>query len=290
MIAAIARCRASALWCACALLLAAGCTQHPLPPGNEGEGHVAPEGAVEGEYTVPDCAAGCGYRVVATYPHDTNAFTQGLEFDHGVLYEGTGLYRQSTLRRVALESGVPEQVIALDDQYFGEGITVLDGKVYQLTWREQIALVYDQATLALVGSLAYTGEGWGLTNDGTSLIMSDGSSRLYFRDPATFAVTREIEVRGGRGPVQNLNELEYIDDLVYANVWQSDTLVQINPVSGAVVGVVDLRGLLSPAEARRADVLNGIAWDAEAKRLFVTGKRWPKLFQIQLTSARATGK
>ncbi len=225
------------------------------------------------------------YRVVTSYPHDPKAFTQGLIVADGVLYEGTGLHGRSSLRRVALESGEVLQLVPLAPRYFGEGIALHGDTIYQLTWREQTCFLYDRATLAPTGSFSYTTEGWGLASDGTRLIMSDGSSRLVFRDPATFAVIGQIEVRAGGEPVPLLNELEAVNGEIWANVWQTDRVARIEPATGEVRGWIDLRGLLSEEEraGRRVDVLNGIAYDRAAGRLFVTGKLWPVLYEIVLT-------
>lgn len=223
------------------------------------------------------------YEVVNVFPHDPNAFTQGLLFDEGSLYEGTGLYGRSSLRRVDLESGAVLAQIALPEAFFGEGITIVGDKVYQLTWREGTGLIYDKETFALQEQFAYSTEGWGITYDGTRLIMSDGSAMLYFWDPASLATLGTVEVHDETGPVVRLNELEYIEGEIFANIWQTDTIVRINPTTGKVVGWIDLSGLLSPADRTSAtDVLNGIAYLPESKRLFVTGKLWPKLFEIRL--------
>lgn len=222
--------------------------------------------------------------VVETYPHDAGAYCQGLVFHDGVLYEGTGKYGQSSLRKVVLETGQVLERRNLSNRYFGEGIAILGGKIYQLTWRERVALVYDLATLRPTGeTFRYTGEGWGLTTDGTHLIMSDGTSVLRVIDPRTFEVVRRIAVQDGRRRILNLNELEYVDGEIYANVWQEDYIARISPRNGQVVGWIDLRGLL-PANLRRANdhVLNGIAYDPATGRLFVTGKNWPRLYQIRL--------
>jgi glutamine cyclotransferase len=223
-----------------------------------------------------------GFEVVAAYPHDPNAFTQGLAVDGGQLYEGTGQYGASTIRRVVLSSGRPEKQRALGPRYFGEGIAILDGMLYQLTWQNGVAVVYDVKTFDNLRTMQYEGEGWGLTHDGRELIMSDGSATLRFRDPATFAVTREIEVRDQGVPVTKLNELEYIDGEIWANIWYDDRIVRIAPADGAVLGYIDLSSLY-PHSARGSEaVLNGIAYDAAAKRLFVTGKNWPQLYEIEI--------
>lgn len=228
-----------------------------------------------------------GYRIVAEYPHDPDAFTQGLSIHNGGLYEGTGLEGESTLRRVDLESGEVLQSRELDDEYFGEGIAVMNDRIYQLTWQSRTCFVYDQETFDLLGTFSYEGEGWGLTADGERLIMSDGTSRLVFRDPETFAELGQIDVRDAGIPVSRLNELEYVEGEIWANVWQTDRVARIDPTSGLVTGWIDLSGLLSPEERQThtVDVLNGIAYDAETGRVFVTGKWWPKLFEIELVSS-----
>ena len=222
------------------------------------------------------------FEVVAVYPHDPDAFTQGLAVEAGQLYEGTGQYGASTVRRVDLASGRPEKQRALNPRYFGEGIAILGGSLYQLTWQNNVAVVYDLETFEVQRTMPYEGEGWGLTHDGRELIMSDGSATIRFRDPLTFAVTREIEVRDHGVPVTKLNELEYIDGEIWANIWYDDRIVRISPADGAVHGYIDLASLY-PQTARSSEaVLNGIAYDAAAKRLFVTGKNWPQLYEIKV--------
>lgn len=227
-------------------------------------------------------AAQYGYKVVRSYPHDPQAFTQGLVFHEGVLYEGTGLNGQSSIRKVDLESGRVLQVRELDDRYFGEGIAIWKDALVQLTWQSEVGFVYDLATFEPRRTFTYPGEGWGLTHDGTRLIMSDGSSTLRFLDPVTLRETGRLPVHDGGAPVGELNELEYIKGEIYANVWNTHRLVRISPKTGQVTGWVDLRGLLDPRDAARVDVLNGIAYDAAKDRLFVTGKLWPRLFELQL--------
>jgi glutamine cyclotransferase len=222
------------------------------------------------------------YRVVRTYPHDPKAFTQGLVYAEGYLYEGTGLEGQSSLRKVELRTGRVLQIKKLAPELFGEGITLYQGKIYQLTWRNGICFVYERDSFRNMMEFSYAGEGWGLTHDGKHLIMSDGSDTLTFRDPDTFAVVKRLQVKAGGAPVRNLNELEYVEGEIYANVWQTDLIARISPRTGEVVGWIDLSGLLSEREARDADVLNGIAYDPKEKRLFVTGKLWPKLFEIEI--------
>ncbi len=244
--------------------------------------------------SLPDCAAAelehlaahriaqatpvYSYTVVQTYPHDPNAFTQGLVYTDGVLYEGTGLYGGSSLRKVDLETGTVLQIHTLSPEYFGEGIAVYSDTVVQLTWREHVAFVYDRGTFSETGRFTYTTQGWGLTHDGERLIMSDGSATLFFRDPQTFSETGRVQVYDEFGPVTRLNELEYIDGEVYANVWLTDRIARIDPQTGRVTAWIDLAGLRPPG----TDVLNGIAYDSLNDRLFVTGKWWPNLFQIEL--------
>jgi len=222
------------------------------------------------------------YSVVRGYPHDRTAFTQGLEYADGFLYEGTGLNGRSSIRRVKLETGEVVQRRDVPPQYFGEGITIWKEDVFELTWRSQIALTYDRSTFAPKKTFSYSGEGWGLTHDDRSLIMSDGSASLRFLDPATFAEQRRIFVTDAGRPITRLNELEYVRGEIFANVWQTDSIVRIAPDSGRVRGWIDLRGLLAPAEQSGVDVLNGIAYDAAHDRLFVTGKLWPKVFEIKV--------
>lgn len=223
-----------------------------------------------------------GHIVVNTYPHDRDAFTQGLQIVDGVLYEGTGLNGRSSIRTVDLETGRVLQRRDLPQEYFGEGITVWRTEIVQLTYQSGVGFVYDRKTFAPLRSFKYRGEGWGLTHDDQSLIMSDGSEYLRFLDPVTFAERRRVRVTANGVALKNLNELEFVKGEVLANVWQTDYLARIDPASGHVTGYVDLRGLLSPRERASVDVLNGIAYDASADRLFVTGKLWPKLFEIRI--------
>ncbi|MFZ5798893.1 MAG: glutaminyl-peptide cyclotransferase [Thermodesulfobacteriota bacterium] len=223
-----------------------------------------------------------GYRVLNSYPHDGGAFTQGLVMADGVLYEGTGLHGRSSLRRVDLESGTVLQSRALPRQFFGEGVAVLGNRIIQLTWRSGFGFVYDRDTFALLRTFTYPAEGWGLTTDGRHLIASDGSAILRFLDPETFAEVRRLTVVDQDGPVTRLNELEYVAGSIYANVWQTDRIAVIDAASGRVTAWLDLRDLLPPEERTRpVDVLNGIAYDASNGRLYVTGKLWPRLYQIE---------
>jgi glutamine cyclotransferase len=223
------------------------------------------------------------YQVVDDFPHDPNAFTEGLDYVDGALVEGTGRRGQSTLRRVDLETGQVLQGLRLPDQYFGEGVTVLGDRIYQLTWQEHTGFVYDRETFALLHTFSYPTEGWGLTHDGQRLIMSDGTADLYFLDPETLQEVGRVEVRDTNGPVMMLNELEYVEGEVFANVWKTDWIVRIDPDTGQVTGWIDLAGLLPPEQrSQPVDVLNGIAYDEATGRLFVTGKLWPRLFEIEL--------
>ncbi len=222
------------------------------------------------------------YKIVNTYPHDQSAFTEGLFFDNGFLYESTGLYGNSTLRRVELDTGQVLQSYALPNQFFGEGITDYDNEIIQLTWQSHIGFVYAEDTFSLLQNFSYPTEGWGLTCNGSRLIMSDGTANLYFLDPVTFQRTGQIEVHDGAAPVTNLNELEYIKGDVYANVWQTNKIAIINSQTGQVKGWIDLTGIENSANSDLNAVLNGIAYDAKNDRLFVTGKDWPQLFEITL--------
>jgi glutaminyl-peptide cyclotransferase len=230
-----------------------------------------------------------GYRIVHAFPHDPAAFTQGLFYLDGFLYEGTGLYGSSTLRKVKLETGEVVERHDLPAQYFGEGIVNWGPLIMQLTWQNGLGLVYRRAGFHLEKTFPYPGEGWGLTQDGQHLIESDGSSSLRYWDPVTFQETRRLGVNDAGNPVEKLNELEFIRGEIYANVWQTDRIARISPSTGRVTSWIDLEGILSPADrTSRVDVLNGIAYDAQRDRLFVTGKLWPKLFEIKLV-ARSAG-
>jgi len=226
------------------------------------------------------------YNVVNTYPHDRSAFTQGLVFEDGVLYEGTGLNGRSTLRRVELETGEVLQIHELPAQFFGEGVTVYGNDIIQLTWQSHVGFVYDRDSFELLQEFNYSTQGWGITHDGERLIMSDGTATLYFLDPETFEEIGRVGVYDNDGSVNRLNELEYVQGEIYANVWQTNCIARIDPQTGQVVGWMELKGLLTPEDrGEPVDVLNGIAYDAENARLFVTGKLWPKLFEIELISA-----
>jgi len=221
--------------------------------------------------------------IINAYPHDRDAFTQGLVFENDVLYEGTGLRGRSTLRRVDLKTGEILQVRKLPDHLFGEGIAVFGERIIQLTWQAGIGFVYDRSRFELLSEFRYPTQGWGITHDGKRLIMSDGTSTLRILNPVTFEEIGRIEVLDRDGPVARLNELEYVKGEIYANVWQTDRIARIAPDTGEVVGWIDLTGILKPEDRiEPVDVLNGIAYDADNDRLFVTGKLWPELFEIEL--------
>ena len=223
------------------------------------------------------------YKVVNTYPHNRGAFTERLVFEDGVLYEGTGLHGYSTLRRVKLETGEILQICELPRKFFGEGVTIYGNKIIQLTWQSHIGFVYNKYSFKLLQEFNYPDEGWGITHDGKHLIMSDGTETLHFLDPETFEEISQIEVSANKIPVTRINELEFIKGEIYANIWLTERIARINPLTGQVVGWIDLKGILSPEDDSEAvDVLNGIAYDAKNNRLFVTGKFWPKLFEIDL--------
>ncbi len=222
------------------------------------------------------------YKVANAYPHDPNAFTQGLAFSDGILYEGTGLRGASVLRKVKLETGDILQEHKLPDKIFGEGITVYGDKVIQLSWKSKVGFVYDKESFKLLKTFHYQGEGWGITNNKKYLIMSNGTARLRFLDPESFEEKNIIEVCDNKGPVKGLNELEYVRGLIYANVWPTERIARISPKTGQVTGWIEMRGLLESDKHSRHSVLNGIAYDEQSDRLFVTGKFWPKLFEIKV--------
>lgn len=227
--------------------------------------------------------------VVAQFPHDTGAFTQGLLIADGLLYESTGHYGRSQLRKVKLETGEILNEAPLDRQYFAEGIAAVGDEIFLLTWKEGVAIVFDRETLQEKRLLRYQGEGWGLTYDGRHLIQSDGTATLRFRDPATFEVVRTLQVTSGGQPLGYVNELEYIDGQIYANVWYSDQIARIDPQTGEVTSWLDLAPLVPPVADRDA-VLNGIAFDEANQRIFATGKLWPKLYEIRPVEAGSAGQ
>jgi glutaminyl-peptide cyclotransferase len=229
------------------------------------------------------------YEIVHSYPHDPTAFTEGLFYLNGFLYESTGLEQHSSIRKVRLDTGEVVKKIDVPPQYFGEGIVNWDGHLISLTWKSQVGFVFDLATFKLQRQFHYEGEGWALTQDGKQLIMSDGTPELRFINPNTLKETNRIQVTLDGKPVRNVNELEWVKGEIYANVWQTNWVLRIDPKSGQVTGLINLAGLLSRDDqvAGPDGVLNGIAYDAKGDRLFVTGKNWPKLFEIRL---RASGK
>lgn len=244
------------------------------------DGHVqVTRGRVVDQTSIPVYT----YRIAQTYPHDPTSYTEGLVMENGAIYEGTGLYGQSKLRRWDLRTGQVFNELPLERHYFGEGITVLDGVIYQLTYLANIGFAYDQATLRRKDSFRYVGQGWGLTHDGTQLLMSDGSSTIAVVDPKSFQVVNHVFVSDDIGPVGFLNELEYVDGKLYANIWQTNFIAIIAPQSGKIIGWIDLTGLNpDPAVLVHPYVLNGIAYNKETGRLLVTGKRWPHVYEIDL--------
>ena len=282
----------SSLCLSLSLLFLVGCTESGEVDRSSGlaapSAPAAPAASATPAEQIPARAVRFGYRVVHVYPHDPAAFTQGLLYHDGFLYESTGLQGQSSLRKVELETGRVLQRFDVSGQYFAEGLALVGDRLYQLTWQSRLGFVYDLRTFQVQRLFNYRGEGWGLTHNGTSLILSDGSNRLRYFHPETFDPQQEVEVFDGQRPLNLLNELEYIDGEVWANIWQSDRVARINPRTGQVLGWIDLSGLLSAEDRRRpVDVLNGIAYDPQGKRLFVTGKLWPKLFEIELVQSRS---
>jgi glutamine cyclotransferase len=232
---------------------------------------AAPEAPVE--YT---------YKIVNTFPHDPTAYTQGLFWHEGSLWESTGLHGRSVLREVELQTGRTLREVAVENDYFAEGAAILGGKIYQLTWQDGVAMAYDPATLGIVERFPLVGEGWGLTADGKLLYMSDGTSRLTVVDPAGFKRQRQINVRAGHGSVRMLNELEWIDGKIWANIYLADRIAIIDPATGRVEGFVNLGGLHPTSDPTSDEVLNGIAHDPATGRIFVTGKLWPAIFEISI--------
>lgn len=222
------------------------------------------------------------YKVVNSFLHDPGAYTEGLVYQDGDLYESTGLYGRSSLRKVELETGKPVQVYNLPANYFGEGIAINEEQIYMLTWKEQTGFVFDRRTFQLLDHFSYLNEGWGLTIDKTGFIMSNGSDRLIWLDPSEFKPFREIRVRSNGAPVENLNELEYIDGEIWANIYLTSCIARIDPKDGRVLGWLDTYDMLSDEEMTFAEVPNGIAYDILNGRIFVTGKFWPRLFEIEL--------
>jgi glutamine cyclotransferase len=222
--------------------------------------------------------------IMNTYPHDPDAFTQGLVFKNGFLYEGTGLNGKSSLRKIDIETGKILQMRQLPSYFFGEGITVFDSKIIQLTYRSRVGFVYDLSSFELIKTFTYPTEGWGLTHNGAQLIMSDGTATLFFLDPDSFAITGRLKVIDENGPVHRLNELEFVRGEIYANIWQTNLIARIDPKSGKVKAWIDIKGIVPVGDRkeRREGVPNGIAYDEQNDRLFVTGKLWPKIFEIRI--------
>ena len=256
----------------------------PRSPAPDPSAFSSPTTDVAGVLALFKGRAPLGYTVVRSYPHDPSAFTEGLIWYDGLLYESTGLQGESAVRKLDLNTGVVLGSVASPDRAFGEGLARVGNRLIQLTYKEGRALVYDVSTLKPIDEFQYSGEGWGLAFDGESLIMSDGSSTLTFRDPATFQPRRQIQVTAGGKPLAAINELEFANGKIWANIWLSDIIVQIDPASGNVTGYLDLAGLMGPGSGRtdENDVLNGIAYNPTTGHLFVTGKRWPALFELKL--------
>jgi glutaminyl-peptide cyclotransferase len=253
----------------------AACSQPAAPPAATAQ--TAP--------TIPAYS----YEVVATYPHDPAAFTQGLLIEDGQLFESTGQNGTSWVRKVDLATGAVQQQHVVDPQYFGEGMVVWDDRIITLTWKEQKGFILDRETLAPEGEWTYAGEGWGLTRDDATIYMSDGTHQIRKLDPATLQETGRIDVKMNGRPVNKLNELEWVKGEIWANVFETDRIVRIDPATGNITGVVHLGGILKPEERRQTDVLNGIAWDKANDKIYVTGKLWPKLFEIKLKDPSAPG-
>lgn len=227
------------------------------------------------------------YRIINEYPHDSKAFTQGLLYENGTLYESTGLLKKSSLRQVELETGKVLKIFNMSDEHFGEGITIFGDSIIQLTWQSNTGFVYNISDFNQTGEFHYSTEGWGLTTDGDQLIMSDGTAKLHFLDPETYQEIRSVNVTDNGTAITRINELEYVDGEIYANIWLKDRIARISPETGEVLGWIDLTGILNKTDG--VDVLNGIAYDAENERLFVTGKYWPTIFEIEVVAVDKEG-
>lgn len=227
------------------------------------------------------------YRIINEYPHDSKAFTQGLLYENGTLYESTGLLKKSSLRQVELETGKVLKIFNMSDEHFGEGITIFGDSIIQLTWQSNTGFVYNISDFNQTGEFHYSTEGWGLTTDGDQLIMSDGTAKLHFLDPETYQEIRSVNVTDNGTAITRINELEYVDGEIYANIWLKDRIARISPETGEVLGWIDLTGILNKTDG--VDVLNGIAYDAENERLFVTGKYWPTIFEIKVVAVDGIG-
>ncbi len=225
-----------------------------------------------------------GYKIVNTYPHDRSAFTQGLFYDDGLLYEGTGQETGSTLREVELETGRVIRQLNLSPELFGEGITLFGDRIFQVTWQSRVGFVYEKSTFRQINRVYYQSEGWGLTTMDQNLVMSDGTNVLYIIEPGMFTVLSRLEVYDNEKMVDQLNELEYINGEIWANIWNSDLIARIDPATGKLLGYINLKGIINdPQTDTSVNVLNGIAYDSEGGRIFVTGKNWPRLFEIRIT-------
>jgi len=224
-----------------------------------------------------------GYKIINTFPHNTESFTQGLFLEDGILYESTGLNGKSSIKKLDLKTGKVLKSRNMQDKFFGEGMTIVDNKIYQLTWRTKTGFVYNKDSLEILRTFSYKTQGWGITYDGKYLILSDGSDVLYFMDPKSFVIVGKLEVYDEKGKVRNLNELEYIDGEIYANIWGKELIARIDPKTGYINSWIDLTGILPPEDRKgKEDVLNGIAYNPVNKTLLVTGKFWPKIFEIEI--------
>ncbi|HZS07335.1 MAG TPA: glutaminyl-peptide cyclotransferase [Blastocatellia bacterium] len=266
-------------WLIFLLSLFIGCNSAPTvsapPPSPEAGGRAASPAA---DASAPVWT----YEVVNTWPHDTESYTQGLIYQDGVLYESAGQYGRSSLRKVDLQTGKVLKKVPVPGEYFAEGMTIFKSRLFQLTWTHQKGFIYNPESFQKIGEFAYTGEGWGLTHDDQSLIMSDGTNQIRFLNPDTFKVERVISVVYQGKPLTEINELEYIRGEIYANVWQTDEIIRVDPKNGKILGIIDMTGLLPGKRADETDaVLNGIAYDEKGERIFVTGKLWPKLFEVR---------
>ena len=261
-----------AFWSICVGLISLSCNNHT-------------DNTIDNNVTTPandNHPAALAYTITNTYPHNPQSFTEGLEWHDSILYEGTGLEKHSRLAAVSLKTGMDIKSVKLEDSYFGEGITILNGKIYELTWQSGKAFVYDAKTFKKIKEFTYDGEGWGLTNNGKEIIMSNGTGKIVYRNPETFDVTRTIDVTTDTGAVNYINELELVDGFIYANIWETKYIVKINPANGKVVAVADFTGIREQyGIPQQADVLNGIAYDSIGKRFFITGKYWPKVFEVK---------
>lgn len=262
-----------------AIALAAYWFFRPAPP--EPAASAPAEGAVAAS-TAPDARPPerLKVKVLSVRPHDPQSFTQGLVLDRGTIYESAGEYGSSSLREADPRTGAVKRKVAVPPEYFAEGLALAGDRLFQITWKEQTAFVYNRSDFRQTGRFRYDGEGWGLCWDGARLVMSDGSDHLTFRDPKTFAVLGTLNVTVVGKPVYALNELECVDGLIYANVWQTDQILRIDPKDGRVTAVIDASGLLTPEERQHTDVLNGIAWDPQKRTFLITGKLWPKMFEV----------